>query len=116
MPSTASATAPTTKAPMSGLLGCLRMAGRSAPREKGDHSGVLRFGQKLLRVARGDHRLALPIEKHRVVGDGEDARQLVGHYHDRCAEAVAQIEDEVVQATRGDRIETRRRFVEEEDV
>src|SRR5678815_1071875 len=110
MPSTASATAPTTNAPMSALLGCLRTARPSAPGEESEHPRVLRFGQELLRVSRGDHRLALPVEKHRVVADGEDARQLVGHHDDRGAEAVAQIEDEVIEPTRGDRIQTRGRL------
>src|SRR6516164_2305675 len=73
----ASATAPTTKAPISVLLGCLAMGRLSAASEEGLDPGVLRFGQELLRVSRGDHPLARAIEKHRVVADGEDAGQLV---------------------------------------
>src|SRR5262249_2589773 len=115
-PVTASATAPTTKAPMSVLLGCLAMARLSTAGEERMHPGVLRFGQELLRISRGDHALALAVEEHRVVANGEDARQLVGHHHDGGAEAVTQIEDEVVQAAGSDRVEPRRRRVEEEDV
>src|SRR5207237_3340840 len=116
MPAAASATAPTTKAPISVFLACLPTAGLLSAGQEGPHPGILRSGQELLRVARGDHRLALAVEEHRVVGDGEDALELVRHHHDGGAEAVAQIEDQVVEPPRAQRVEARRRLVEEEDV
>src|SRR5438132_4997259 len=116
MPTAASATAPTTNAPMRVFRGCLATARLLAAGEEGMHPGVFRFGQKLPRVARGDHRLAFPVEEHGVVADGEDARELVRHDDDGGTQAVAQVEDEIVEAPRADRIEPRRRFVEEEDV
>jgi len=66
--------------------------GSSPPRgSRRPAPGILRSGQELLRAARGDHRLALAVEEHRVIGDGEDALELVRHHHDGGAEAVAQI-------------------------
>src|SRR6266403_2163228 len=116
MATAASATAPTTKAPISVFLACLATVRLLATGQEGAHPRVLRFGQKLLRVARGDHRLALAVEEHRVVADGEDARELVRHHHDGGVEAVAQVEDQVIEPPRAQRIESRRRLVEEEDV
>src|SRR5215469_1978239 len=69
MPSTASATAPTTKAPIIVLFGCLAMSRYSTPAEKGDHPGVFRFGQELLRVAGGDRGLALSVQENGAVPD-----------------------------------------------
>src|SRR6267142_3606719 len=94
MATTASATAPTTKAPITVFLVCLATARLFAAGQEGAHPRVLRFGQKLLRIARSDHRLAFPVQEHRVVADGEDAGELVRDHHDGGAEAVAQIEDE----------------------
>src|SRR3954471_13361499 len=62
MPAAASATAPTTNAPMSVFLACLATARLLAPREKGAHAGVLRFGKELLWIPRGDHPFAFAIE------------------------------------------------------
>src|SRR6267142_3917726 len=116
MPAAASATAPITKAPIIVFFAWLAMDRPFAAGQEVEHPGVLRFGQEPLRVARGDHRLALAVEEHRVVCDGEDARQLVRHDHDGGAEAVAEIEDQVVEAPRAQRVEPRRGLVEEEDV
>src|SRR6267142_6124273 len=116
MPAAASATAPTTNAPISVFLACLAIARPFAAGEEGEHPGIRRLGQKLLRVPRSDHRLAFPVEEHRVVADGKDAPQLMGHDHDGGPQTVAQIEDEVVEPPRAHRVEPRRRLVEEEDV
>src|SRR5260370_25164793 len=78
MATAASATAPTTNPPSTVFLACLATARLLAAGQEGEHPGVLRFGQEPLRVARGDHRLALGVEKHRVVSIGEDARELLG--------------------------------------
>src|ERR1700750_1454557 len=96
----ASATAPTTNPPTTVFFACLPMARLLGAREKRDHPGVLLFGDEAARVARADHGLARAVEEHGVVGDGEDARQLVGHDHDGGAEAVAQIEDQLVEPPR----------------
>src|SRR6266851_6584965 len=37
------------------------------------------------------------------------------HYHDRRLDAVAQLENEIVEQARGDGVETRRGFVEEKN-
>src|SRR4051812_5472212 len=116
MPAARSATAPTTKPPMSVLFAWLATARLLTAGEEREHSRVLRFRQQPLRVARGDHGLALAVEEYGIVGDGEDARQLVGHDHDGGVEAVAQIEDQIVEPPRADRVEACRRLVEEEDV
>src|SRR2546427_7772902 len=116
MPAAASATAPTTNAPMSVFLACLPTVHLLPAGQEGPHPRILRSGQELFRVARGDHRLALAVEEHRVVGDGEDALELVRHHHDGGAEAVPQIEDQVVEPPRAQRVEARRGLVEEEDV
>src|SRR5712671_6531028 len=116
MATTASATAPTTKAPITVFLVCLATARLLAAGQEGAHPQVLRFGQKLLRITRSDHRLAFPVQEHRVVADGKDAGELVRHDHDGGAEAVAQIEDEIVEPPRAHRVKPRRRLVEEEDV
>src|SRR5215813_10983372 len=69
MPVAASATAPTTKAPISVFFAWLAMARPFAAGEEVEHAGVLRSGQELLRGPGGDHRLALAVEEHRVVCD-----------------------------------------------
>ena len=63
-----------------------------------------------------DHRPRLDVEEDAVVADGEDARQLVRDDDDRRAEAVAQLEDQVVEQARADRVEAGRRLVEEQDL
>jgi len=60
--------------------------------------------------------MVLVVEKHRVGADGEDARQVVGDHHHRRAEAVAQLEDQVVEAPGADGIETGKRLVEKQDL
>src|SRR6266849_1593102 len=97
MPATVSATAPTTNAPISVFLACLAMARPFAAGKEGEHPGIPRFGQELLRVSRGDHRLAVAVEEHRVVADGKDAPELVRHDHDGGPEGVAQIEGEALE-------------------
>ena len=59
--------------------------------------------------------LPLAVEEHRVVAQREDAGQLVRHEHDRGARAVPLLEDEVVQAPRGQGVEPRRGLIQVED-
>src|SRR5208337_179091 len=80
-----------------------------ASSEKLLHSRVWTFGEEPPGV-QGDLRLGLGIEEDAVVADGEDARQLMGDHDDRGAEAVAQLENKIIQQPRADRIETGRRF------
>src|SRR5260370_29770852 len=63
----ASATAPTTKAPMTVFFGCLAMARLFAPGQEGQHPGSLRLGPEPLRVPRRAHHLAFGLEKDRGV-------------------------------------------------
>src|SRR3989449_3099184 len=47
----------------------------------------------------------LVVEKLRVRADGEDARQLVRDHHHRRAEAVAQLENQIIEPPRADGIQ-----------
>ena len=64
----------------------------------------------------GDHRLGLRIQEYTIVGDGEQARQLVADNDDRGAKTVTKIDDQVVEPARGDRVQSGGRLVEEQDV
>ena len=72
------------------------------------------MGQELLGVPLAVMVFVSAIEKHAVVTDGENARQLVGHHHHRGPQTVAQLENQIVEQPRADRIEARRRLVEEQ--
>src|SRR5262245_55842356 len=93
-----------------------RPGGGFAARQKLPHIRVGRIRQQIARVALGPHGARVGVEKHRVVRDGEDTLQLVRDDHEGGAEAVAQLEDQFVQVARTDRIETGRRFVEEQNL
>src|SRR6185437_7135451 len=86
------------------------------PGEKATDLGIGGMVEKLFRRAAGDRRARLCIEKHAVVGDREDARQLVGDHHDGGTKAVTQLENEVVKQARAHWIEAGRRLVEEQDI
>ena len=74
--------------------------------------GVSQF----LRVARGQLRLGVGVQEHRVVTDREDTGKLVGDHDDRRTEAVAQLQYKVVEQSCADGVEPRRRLVEEQDL
>src|SRR5579875_225741 len=116
IPARATAIAPTTKAPTAVGLGRLPTSPVLAAPQEAAHRRVLAVVAQLARRAVGDDRVALGVEEDAVGADREDARQLVGDNDDRRAEAVAQLEDQVVEPPRADRIEARRRLVEEQDV
>src|SRR5690242_18598153 len=97
---------------MAGLLG----GTLPAPREELAHGGIRRVREQLARRPRRADRATLGVEEDAVVADREDARELVGDDDDRGAEAVAQLEDQVVEAARADGIEAGGRLVEEEDL
>ena len=78
--------------------------------------GVLTLGEEPLGVAQGNLRFGFRIEKHAVVADRKNARQLVGDHDDRGAEAVAQLEDQIVQQPRANGVETGRGLVELQDL
>src|SRR6516165_5480110 len=71
-----------------------------APGEKATDLRIGGMLEKLFRRAAGDRRAGFRIEEHAVVGDREDARQLVRDHHDGGTEAVAQLENEVVEQAR----------------
>src|SRR4051794_27740940 len=71
---------------------------------------------QFLRIAAVDGGATFGVEEDGVVGDGEDARQFVTDDHDRGAQAVAQFKDKVAKPARAERVEPRRRFIEEQDV
>src|SRR5439155_9261500 len=113
---TASTTAPITKAPMTAGFTRLPMLAPFCPAgEELPHAWVGRACQELLRRARGDHRAALGVEEDAVVRNREDAGKLVRDDHDGRAEALAQLEDQVVEPKGADRIEPGRRLVEEQN-
>ena len=72
------------------------------------------MGQQLMRVAGRELALRLRVEKDRIVGNREDARQLVGHHDHGRAQTVAQLEDQVIETARADRVQPGRRLVEEQ--
>src|SRR5882672_4391580 len=72
--------------------------------------------QKVARVALRPHRAGVCVEKDRVVADGEDALQLVTDDDERRAEAVAQLPDQLVKVAGADRVQARRRLIQEEHV
>src|SRR5262249_60662867 len=102
-------TAPTTKAPMTVVLARLLMRSSgvalcTAREEAADR--IVAVVQQLLGIASCRDGPRLHVEEHTRVRDGEDTRQLVGHDHDRGAEAVAQLEDQLVEEPRADGVET----------
>src|SRR5438093_5573628 len=118
---TVSATAPTTNAPTTAGLTCLpmrllRSGALLAPREEYPHPWVARVREELARRPRGGDGAALGVEEDAVVADREDARQLVCHDDDRRAEAVPELEDQIVEPPRAHRVEPGRGFVEEKDL
>ena len=80
------------------------------------HLRVGAFVPEFPGVALGDHRLGVGIQEDRVVADGEDAGELVSDDGDGGAQAVAQLEDQVVEQPRADGIQPGRRLVEEQDL
>src|SRR2546422_9544294 len=78
---------------------------RAVAREKAPHLRVATLVEELRRMARGDDGPRLVVEKLRVRADGEDARQLVRDHHHRRAEAVAQLENQIIEPPRADGIQ-----------
>jgi hypothetical protein len=65
------------------------------------------MSQKLLGIAARNHRCAFGVEKYTVVGDPENARKLMCDDNDGRAQIVANLEDEIIEQTGGDGIESR---------
>src|SRR5204862_7377066 len=107
-----------TSAPMTAGLAFLPMGLRPgallAPREERVYPRVRRLREELARRARGDDRPAVGVEEDAVVGDREDARELVRHDDHRRTEAVPELQDQIVEAAGADRVEPRRGLVEEQ--
>src|SRR5579875_425881 len=87
----------------------------SAGKESTDAS-VRGMSQHLVRIAGGDLGTGFGVQKDAVGGDREDARQFVRDHHDGGAQVLAQLQDQIVQQPGTDRIQTRRRFVEEQNL
>ena len=52
---------------------------------------------ELFGIACGKLCLGYRIEEDRIIADCKNARELVGNHDNRCAEAVAQLQDQVVE-------------------
>jgi hypothetical protein len=65
--------------------------------QEGADGRIPRVGHEAARVAERRHGARIGVEERGRVCDGEDARQLVRHDDERAAQALAQLEDEVVQ-------------------
>src|SRR5215469_17382885 len=83
--------------PLPGSLGFLRSGGGFTPPQKSLDFRIRTFGEQLFWGAPGNLRLRVRIEKDAVIADREDAWQLVRDHNDRGAEAVAQLEDQIIQ-------------------
>jgi len=70
---------------------------------------------ELARAAMGDRPLAVGVEEDAVVGDREQARQLMAHEHHRRAGAMPDVVDQVVEPSRGDRVQAGRGLVVEQE-
>src|SRR6266542_5382888 len=88
---------------------------RSSPGQKVPQRRVLSVGQELLRVSGSADDLPIAVEEDAVVADGENAGQVVGHHHEGAAETVAQVENQLIQQARADRVESGRWLIEEEN-
>src|SRR5262245_49941518 len=87
-----------------------------AARQKLADALMRRMRQELARRASGADRAHGGIEVDGGVANREDARELVRNDDEGRAEAVAQLDDEVVEPTRRDRVEAGGRLVEEQDL
>src|SRR5262245_48736376 len=95
--------------------GCTSWGGLAAPQER-PHHRVRAFVAQPFRRATGDHGPGVRVEKHRIVRDGENTRELVRYDHHGGAETVTQLEDQIVEPARADGIESGRWLVEEQDI
>src|SRR5947208_3596338 len=105
---TSSAMAPITKPPIiTGLLfldmRCLLGIGSS--QQEAPYLGIRVVIAKLARVALRGGGPRIDVEEHAVGSDREDARQLVRDHDNGRPEAPAQLEDEIVEQPRADRVE-----------
>ena len=76
---------------------------------------IFRFCQQLFGISLCNHRFCLGVQKHRVVADGEDARQFVGDDDHGCPEALAEFQYQIIQQPGTDWIQACGRFVKEYD-
>ena len=79
------------------------------------HPRIVALVAQLARIAFGDDALLAAVEHDHAVGDREDARQLVRDDDERDAEVARESPDQRVELGGRDRIEARRRLVEEQD-
>src|SRR5271157_1811452 len=86
------------------------------PGQEAPNSGVIAFSQEFVGIPNRNHCPGFPIEENRVVSDGKNACQFMAHYHHGCPQAVAKLEDEFIEVPCADRVQSRRGFVEKEDI
>src|SRR5512144_3244648 len=105
-----------TKTPTSNLCASVAtvrppMRGRPClPIEKAVHARVRVPRPQLLRLPFRNDPFGFTVEHDDAIGHGEDARQLVRHHDDGGAEAAVDLNDELVEPRRSDRIQPGRRF------
>src|SRR5437899_2641258 len=83
--------------------------------EKSSYPWIGGMVAQFLGIALCAHSLGVGIKEDRVVSDGEDAGQFMGHDHDSCPQTIAQLQDQLVQVARKDRVQPGRRFIEKKD-
>ena len=84
-------------------------------RHEGAHRRVIAPVTQRSRRAMRDRRSRLRIQEDAVIADPEQAGQFMAHDDDGGAETLAQLENQVIEPAGGDRIQSRRRLVEEQD-
>ena len=83
--------------------------------QKVGYPRILAMREQLPRRSAGDLAVRCCVEEYASVADGEDAGELVRHHDHRRSEAGAQIEDQLVETARGDRVQAGRRLVEKKE-
>ena len=86
------------------------------PVEELTNHGIVALIAQLLRFARRNDRLGIFIDHNRTVGHSENARQLVGNKHEGNLQVVRQIQDQLVDLGRSNRVQTGRRLIEKQNL
>src|SRR5258708_26902694 len=84
---------------------------RLAARQEFTHGGIGGLLQQFTRVALRPHGAGVAVEKDSVVGNREDALQIVGDDYKRGTQAVAQLQNQPIKVPRTDGVKARRRFI-----
>src|SRR5690606_29260378 len=107
-----------TNAPiLAGLAGLLISGCRSflaAAGEERPHRRIARADEFAGRTRRR-HRAGDVIQENRVIGHGKNTVEFVRHHHDRRAKVVAQMQNQLIEPARSERVEAGGRLVEEQN-